>query len=223
VTGPGPPVSSYAGRVYLPETFREADRAVLFDLCDAHRFATLISGAPGSDLVVSHLPLLVDRGPPGGPRLLGHVARANPQWRRFDGATPALAIFMGPHGYVSPSGYVTAPSVPTWNYAVVHVTGRPRVVDGEATAAIVARLVEAYEAGRPGRWSGELPPDFHARQLEAIVGFEMSIDDVQGKFKLGQNRTDADRAGMIDAWERSEDAASRALAAFARDYYARRP
>ena len=214
--------------MYSPEGFRESDRAVLFDLIDAHGFATLISGQAGGagegaiDLVVTHLPLLVDRTRPGAERLLGHVARANPHWQRFDGVTPALAIFSGPHGYVSPSWYVTSPSVPTWNYAVVHVTGVPRVVDGTATAAIIARLVEQYEAGRPRRWSGELPEDFRGAQLGAIVGFEMSIDALEGKFKLGQTRPDDDRAGMLAGWDQSGDAASQALAAFARDYYARR-
>jgi len=112
--------------------------------------------------------------------------------------------------------------VPTWNYAVVHITGVPRVLDGAATAAIIEQLVEAYERGRPGRWSAELPEDYRRAQLDAIVGFEMSIDGIEGKFKLGQNRTDADRAGMIAGWEGSGDAASRELAAFARAYYARR-
>jgi len=212
--------------VYLPEGFRESDRSALFDLCDAYGFATLISAAPEGAgvgaLDVTHLPLVIDRAGAGAPRLLGHVARANRHWQRFDGRTPALAIFSGPHGYVSPAWYVTTPSVPTWNYAVVHITGVPRVLDGEATAAVIGQLVEAYERGRPGRWSAELPEDYRRAQLDAIVGFEMSIDGIEGKFKLGQNRTDADRAGMIAGWEGSADAASQELAAFARAYYARR-
>jgi transcriptional regulator len=208
--------------VYLPEGFRESDRSALLDLCDAYGFATLISGGDG-ELLVTHLPLLVDRQRPGHERLLGHVARANPHWRRFDGVTPALAVFMGPHGYVSPAWYAAAPAVPTWNYAVAHVTGPPRILDGEATARVVARLVEQYEGRRPTRWSGDLPEDFRARQLDAIVGFEMAIETAIGKFKLGQNRSEADRAGMLAGWEQSGDATSQALAAFTRDYYARRP
>ena len=103
--------------MYLPEGFRESDRSALYDLCDAYGFATLISTAPEAAglgaLDVTHLPLLVDRSGAGAPRLLGHVARANRHWQRFDGRTPALAIFSGPHGYVSPAWYVTTPSVPT--------------------------------------------------------------------------------------------------------------
>ena len=210
--------------MYLPEGFRESNRAVLFDLCASHGFATLISGAERGqgELMVSHLPLLVDRETGGRERLVGHLARANPHWRRFDGVASALAIFAGPHGYISPSWYVTTPSVPTWNYVVVHVTGVPRVVGGEATREIVDRLVDTYEGGRPEPWPGALPPEFRATMLEAIVGFEMSIDSVEGKFKLGQNRDEADRAGLLAGLERSGDPGDAALAAFARDYFARR-
>jgi transcriptional regulator len=207
--------------MYVPESFNELDRDVLLDLVEAHGFATLLSWT-GGDPVVSHIPLLVDRAVPGQEQLLGHVARANRHWELFDGKAPALAIFSGPHGYISPSWYARRPAVPTWNYAVVHVHGRPRIVDTDATWDIVKRMVERYEGPRRERWSGELPPDYVAEQLAAIVGFEIPIDRLEGKFKLGQNREPADRANALAGLEREPDRANQELAAFARRYFARR-
>jgi transcriptional regulator len=212
--------------MFLPESFREPDRELVLDLIEEYPFATLITwtnaGGPLREPMVSHLPLLVERRPEG-PVILGHFARANPHAKLCDGATPALAIFWGPHAYISPSWYETTPAVPTWNYVVAHIHGRPAPVDGDATRDIVARQVENHERSRDARWSAALlPPEFLGNQLQAIVGFRMSIDRIEAKFKLGQNRTDADRAGTFDGLEREPDAASRELAAFARRYYARK-
>jgi transcriptional regulator len=167
---------------------------------------------------VSHVPLLVDRTVPGAEKLLGHVARANHHWRLFDGKTPAVAMFHGPHAYVSPAWYASSPSVPTWNYAVVHVLGTPRTVDDEATLDIIRRLIERYEGPRSDRWSGELPADYVSNLLGAIVGFELPIDRLEGKFKLGQNKNTADRAGLLAGLEGEPDRASQELAAFTRAY-----
>jgi transcriptional regulator len=209
--------------MYLPESFREQDRELILDVIEQNGFATLISwtGADGGDCepVVSHLPLMIERRS-SGLEVMGHLARANPHGRLFDGKTPALAMFSGPHGYISPSWYETSPAVPTWNYVVVHVHGRPTVVDAEATRDIVARLVDKYEQARVDRWPGELPPDFLHDQLEAIVGFRIPVDRIEAKFKLGQSRTAADRAGTFAGLERQPDRASQELAAYARRYYA---
>ena len=211
--------------MYLPESFNEQDRELVLDMIDQNGFATLISwtGADGGtgEPVVSHLPLMIERRP-DGLHLLGHLARANPHWQMFDGKTPALAIFSGPHGYISPAWYETTPAVPTWNYVVVHVYGRPALVDPAATRDIVALLVEKHQRGRVARWSGDLPPDFLADQLEAIVGFRIPIDRIEAKFKLGQTRTAADRAGTIAGLEREPDRASQELAAYTRRYYAKK-
>ena len=212
--------------MYLPESFNESDRERILELMDQYGFATLVSWT-GADRhlpepMVSHLPLLVERRP-DGPVLVGHFARANPHARLCDGQTPALAIFWGPHAYISPSWYETTPAVPTWNYVVAHIHGRPAPVDGDATRDIVARQVENHERSRDARWSAALlPPEFLGNQLQAIVGFRMSIDRIEAKFKLGQNRTSADRAGTFAGLEREPDAASRELAAFARRYWARK-
>ena len=152
--------------------------------------------------------------------MVGHFARANPHAQLCDGATPALAIFSGPHGYISPSWYETTPAVPTWNYVVAHVYGRPTLLGDDESRAHVDHLIERHERGRAAPWPGDLPPDFRAKQLQAIVGFRMPIERIEAKFKLGQNRTQADRAGTFAGLEREPDGASRELAAFARRYYA---
>jgi transcriptional regulator len=206
--------------MYTPESFRESDRRVAFELIDSYGFATLISGS-AREPVVSHIPLILDRSESSRPRLLGHVARANPHWKHFDGAEPAVAIFHGPHAYVSPSWYANHPSVPTWNYAVVHVRGAPAVVGEEETWGILRRLIAKYEAGRSEPWNGALPPGKVEDDLKAIVGFQMPVDHLEAKFKLSQNKDEADRAGALAGLEREDSAESRALAAFTRRYLSR--
>jgi transcriptional regulator len=185
--------------LYLPGSFAENDRATLQAFIAAHGFATLIS-PDAKDPQVTHLPLLLDpeRGTLGA--LLGHVARANPHWRLLESRTEVLAIFHGPHAYVSPSWYMHHPSVPTWNYAVVHVQGRARVThDTRELERIVRRLVERYESARPRPWSMQLPADYQAQMLAGIVGFEIEIVRISGKFKLSQNRPLADRPRVAEA------------------------
>lgn len=205
--------------MYLPASFAEEDRSTLVDFIDRHGFATLISGS-GPEISVSHLPLLVDTQcqSPEQLRLMGHMARANPHWREWTDTSRALAIFHGPHAYTSPAWYVASPAVPTWNYVVVHVHGRPRLLDADETAAVVWRTVEKYEGNRPGRWNAQLPDDFVRSMLKAIVGFELSIERIEGKFKLGQNRSRADRAGMFAGLESQATPGARELASFARGY-----
>jgi len=202
--------------MYTPPHFREADQNTLLAFIEAYDFATLVTSAP-EGCIVSHLPLLLRRAAEG-PRLVGHVARANAHWRAMDGQTPALAIFQGPHGYVSPSWYASSPAVPTWNYAVVHATGVPRTRAEDAFAAGVVRdLTHRYEDSRPHPWRVEdLPAEFHRTMLGAVVAFEMPIAHLEGKFKLSQNRTPTDREGVIRGLEHADAAPARALAALMR-------
>jgi transcriptional regulator len=122
-------------------------------------------------------------------RLLGHVARGNAQWQALAAGQRSLAIFAGPHAYVSPSWYEQHPSVPTWNYAVVHAHGTARIMDEAELHDLLLRLSATYEAGRPEPWrmSG-LPADYVDQMLKAIVGFELAVEKLEGKFKLSQNR-----------------------------------
>ncbi|MBI2301132.1 MAG: FMN-binding negative transcriptional regulator, partial [Armatimonadetes bacterium] len=153
------------------------------------------------------------RGPHG--TLRGHVARANPQARQLTEAV-ALAIFLGPHAYISPTWYQTRPAVPTWSYVTVHAYGTPRLLDDAATATLLDDLVRKHEAGLPEPWDGVLPDDLAANLRAAVVGFELPIDRIEGKLKLGQNRSAADQQGVRDALVASPRAGDQALAAWLR-------
>ena len=195
--------------MYTPSEFAVAEQSALLALMQRYGFATLITAANAGP-VVTHLPLLVRSDRPGQIRLIGHVARANPHWKLFDGNRSSLAIFHGPHGYVSPSLYET-PNVPTWNYAVVHAHGAPRIV--EQAADVLRELVSLYEGGRERPWTVERLPEGRFDQLQkAIVAFEMPISRLEGKFKLSQNRSAADARNVADAFARSADSGERELA-----------
>jgi transcriptional regulator len=195
--------------MYVPNAFRADDRAALYDLIERYGFGTLVSVLDGAPFA-THLPILLDRG---RGVLLGHVARANPHGRALGNAAEALLIFQGPHAYVSPSWYATAPAVPTWNYAAVHVYGVPRLLDEAELRDLLDRLVSRYEAGRERPWTMDLPPDYLRKMLQAIIGFEVPIERIEGKFKLNQNRSSEDRAGVVQAL-RAGDAGERELAEF---------
>ena len=185
--------------LYLPELFAERDTAALHAFLDENAFATLISPDP-LDPHITHLPLLLDRERGACGTLLGHVARANPHWRRLEEQPAVLAVFQGPHAYVSPSWYAVHPSVPTWNYAAVHVHGNARLMHGpDDLETLVRRLVERYEGARPQPWRMELPADYQAGMLRGIVGFAIEITAITGKFKLSQNRPAGDRERVITA------------------------
>ncbi len=199
--------------MFIPSSFRIDDHDTLLAFIERYGFATLISTDPNGVPFATHVPLLLDRS---SDLLLGHIARANPQWETF-GDRESLAIFHGPHAYVSPSWYTVAPAVPTWNYAAVHVYGTPRVIDADRTADVVDRLVSKYEKPRPNPWPGELPDDYRRRLLAGIVGFEMPLTRIEGKFKLGQNRSAEDRAGTV-AGLRADGGEAAELATFTEGY-----
>ncbi len=186
--------------MYLPDAFAETDRGRLHDLIEAYDFAMLISGATPTPLI-SHLPFVLDRSAGRNGTLQAHMARANPQWQSFDGE--ALVVFRGPHSYVSPSWYAPgAPAVPTWNYAVVHAFGTPRIIDDEAAVrAQQERLIAVHESRRTPPWTMDSqPPDFIEAMLKGIVAFEIPIARLDGKFKLSQNRSDADQRQVAEAF-----------------------
>jgi transcriptional regulator len=137
----------------------------------------------------------------------------------MDGAMESLAIFHGPHGYVSPTWYASGPAVPTWNYATVHAYGRPRATQDVAfTQELIRELVLRYEKGENAWRVEDLPPHFSERLLSAIVAFEMPVHRYEAKFKLGQNRSAADRAGTLAGLERQPSGEGAALAAFMRSH-----
>jgi transcriptional regulator len=202
--------------MYVPSSFRISDENALESFIARYDFATLTSWSTAG-LLASHIPVVLTRS--GGKAVLvGHLARANSHWRQFDGSTEALAIFHGPHAYVSPTWYATAPAVPTWNYAAVHVYGRPRAnEDREFTTGALQSLVAKHEGNRATPWRMEdLTADYYDKMARAIVAFEMPIDRIEGKFKLGQNRSLEDRLGTIQGLAAEGSPDSDALAEFMR-------
>ena len=138
--------------MYIPAAFEESDRAILHDFMDRHSFGLLVAEVDGRPFA-THLPFLLDRDSGTRGTLIGHMARANPQWRNLAGRT-AMVVFSGPHAYISPSWYEAANVVPTWNYAAVHAYGRVEVVeDKESLLDIVQRSIAVYESKEPTRYS----------------------------------------------------------------------
>ncbi len=201
--------------MYIPAANRLEDPERIRAFIHAHGFATVISQAGGSPWA-SHLPLLLDESP-GGDRLRSHMARANEQWRHLASGDEILCIFHGPHAYISPSWYEAEIAVPTWNYAVVHAYGIPQVeTDPVFMRRVLDDTASKYESPMPVPWRMDFPEDTVAAYMKAIVAFSIRITRVEAKFKLGQNRSPEDRAGMLSALEKSAHPDSRALAAFIR-------
>lgn len=197
--------------MYIPDAFAETDLDRLHGLIEAYDFAMLITNGSPAPLV-SHLPFLLDRenGPNG--TLQAHMARSNPHWKSFAGE--ALVVFHGPHAYVSPTWYEPdAPAVPTWDYAVVHAYGTPRIVDDpQAVRAHQERLVAIHEAGRSPAWNmAGQPPGYIEGMLKGIVGFEIPIARLEGKFKLSQNRSATDQQRVAEAFADGGSEDGRAL------------
>jgi transcriptional regulator len=186
--------------MYLPAYFREDRVEVLHRFIGGHGFATLVTvGADG--LIANHIPMVLDPEPAPLGTLRGHVARANPQWRDSLPDVAALAIFQGPSAYVTPSWYPsrqeTGRVVPTYNYVVVHAHGPLRTFDDPALLEKHVRtLTDLHEASFPEPWKVEdAPADFFQAMLKNIVGIEIPIARLEGKWKVNQNRLPADRAG----------------------------
>ncbi len=180
--------------MYIPAHFEVRERDELFRFISEHAFGQLVSTLEDK-LFVSHLPFFVDDRLT---RLLAHVAKDNPQWRQLSGQE-VLVTFLGEHGYVSPSWY-TSPGVPTWNYRAVHVYGHARVfTDSQRLASLLEALTDQHESGFQVPWRTEYAP----RMLNAIVGVEIEIREIQGKYKLSQNRPLQDRHNIVGHLEAS--------------------
>jgi len=193
--------------MYIPKHNQEKRVAVMQALMVSHPLATLVTlGAQG--LFASHIPMVFDNDGSEFGVLKAHVSRANPQWRDFTPAVDALAIFAGHQHYVSPSWYSEngehAQEVPTWNYAVVHAYAPLKVIeDRQWLLAHVNRLTNIHEAGFPVPWRvSDAPEEFIASLLKGIVGLELPIQRLEGKWKVSQNRTQTERQGVIDGLTR---------------------
>lgn len=190
--------------MYVPKHFSETRMDVLQAFVERHSFATLVA-VTGEGLTANHLPLISRLSPEGTGVLRGHIARANSLWRELENGAPVLAIFDGAHSYVSPSWYPSKREhgkvVPTWNYATVHVNGTIRFTqDANWLRHLVTSLTDIHEVDRAERWHvSDAPSDYIEGMLQAIVGLEIDVTHVVGKFKGSQNRSLADRAAVAAA------------------------
>jgi len=203
--------------VYLPPAFTEKRPNVLVAHMERYDFGLLITqGAAG--LVASHIPFLIERESEQL-HLQGHLARPNPQVADLAQNGEVLAIFHGPHAYISPNWYETGPSVPTWNYADVHAYGTVRLIENpEWLRRFLARLSARHEARNPVAWRMEdLPEAYTESMLKGIVGLDIAVNRLEGKYKLSQNRPAADRPGVIAALETQSDPEAHAIARLMRD------
>jgi transcriptional regulator len=202
--------------MYQPPHFREDRIEVQHDLIRAHPLSLLITAGPGG-LMANPIPFLVYADGSERGTLRAHVARGNPQWRELASVEECLVVFQGPQQYVTPSWYATKREtgkvVPTWNYATVHVWGRPQVIEDAAWLRRQLDDLTALKEGvRPAPWKvDDAPPDFVIAQMKGIVGIEIPIARSEGKWKVSQNRPEADRAGVL-AGLREEGDATQAMA-----------
>jgi transcriptional regulator len=203
--------------LYTPPHFAEDRPQVLQDFIGRNPLATLVT-LSSSGLIANHVPLLLDADPAPHGKLIGHLARANNQWRDFDERVEALAIFTGPQAYVSPSWYATKAEtgkvVPTWNYAAVHAYGALRVIDDAGWLRnLVGRLTDRHEGTRSQPWKVEdAPAAYIQSQLKGIIGIELTVQRFEGKWKLSQNRPERDRQGTVRGLDETGDADAAALA-----------
>ena len=187
--------------MYRPAHFREDDPATIAAFIDAHALAVLVANSP-TGLLANHIPLLRFEADGGGMLLRGHVARANEFWKVVPEGSEVLAVFAGADRYITPSWYPTKATsgevVPTWNYTVVHAHGRIRFIeDAGWLRTLVGALTERLEASRSAPWAvTDAPAPYIARMLGAIVGFEITVERLEGEVKASQNRTEAEREGV---------------------------
>ncbi len=204
--------------MYLPKQHSETDLAVLHALIRSHPLATWASHSEG-EIIVNHLPLLLDASRGRFGTLMGHVARANPVWQCASRTIPSALIFHGANSYISPSWYPSkqahGAAVPTWNYAVVHAHGLPLIIQDQAWLLDhVTRLTNQHEAGQALPWKvSDAPVEYIEQMIKQIVGIEIPISRILGKWKINQNRSTADRLGVVAALRGSGDPPSAEMAA----------
>jgi transcriptional regulator len=195
--------------MYLPKHFTEERIEILHGLIQESGLATLVTVKDGLPYA-NHLPFILMPDPEPNGRLIGHLARANPQAQGLKPGEQALAIFQGPDAYVSPNYYpskkVAGKAVPSWNYVAIHAYGELRLVDDAAGLEdILVRLTDRHEAGRPHPWKvADAPRDYLETMMKNIIGVELSIGRLEGKWKLSQNKTPEDKAGVIAGMETSD-------------------
>ena len=205
--------------MYIPSSFAERDLPTLLAFIEHHPLAALVTSTPADGLIATHLPIVIDRnaGPMG--TLVGHLARANPHARSLaSGQVPAMVIFSGPDAYVTPTWYATKREtgrvVPTWNYVAVHAYGSVHLDDDPGfLREHLETLTRQHEGPRDEPWHvSDAPTEYIAQQMKSIVALRLPIDRLEGKWKMSQNRSDADIAGVIGGLGASDAPGDRAVA-----------
>ncbi|MBL0371175.1 FMN-binding negative transcriptional regulator [Rhizobium sp. KVB221] len=210
--------------MYQPPHFREERTDVLHALMRAHPLATLIATGPDGEPEANVIPMLLDEGRGAMGTLKAHVARANPQWKILAETGRALVIFQGPDAYITPSWYVTKEEnhkvVPTWNYAIVQVRGNVTVhQDAAWLAQQIRELTQSQEGGRKQPWAvDDAPQNFIDAQIRGIVGLEIEITAIEGKWKVSQNRPAADRTGVVQGLEAEGNVAASDMAGLVKTF-----
>ncbi|MGB3532050.1 MAG: FMN-binding negative transcriptional regulator [Microcoleaceae cyanobacterium] len=198
--------------MYIPPAFKEEDIEKLVAFMRTNSFATLISVKEGVPMA-SHIPLVVTLQD-NIVKLTGHLAKLNPQWQSF-GEYESLAVFTGPHAYISPSAYEKQENVPTWNYIAVHAYGMPEMItlqnSPESMDQMIDQMLDTYSSDYKSQWQG-LSERYREGMMDGIVGFEMTVTRLQGKYKLSQNRSDRDQVNVAHGLSKSDDPQTQAIA-----------
>lgn len=194
--------------MYIPKLYREEDREKIIEFLRQNNFPALVSH-DGEKLTATHLPVEIIEGKEGTLTILGHMSRANPQWKSF-GEQEVLLIFQGAHTYISPRWYNHV-NVPTWNYMMVHVYGRVRAVEGEELHSLLSQLVRSHEAGTSYRLEN-LPEEFVQKEMKGVFGFALEVTRIDAGYKLSQNRNDEDHENIVHELEGRGDENSLGIA-----------
>lgn len=209
--------------MYVPKHHEESDISVLHALMRSHPLSTWVTQGDG-ELLANHVPFLVDPACGEFGTLIGHVARANRVWQSFSKTVNSVVVFQGPQTYITPSWYPSkhahGKAVPTWNYAVVHAHGLPRAIeDREWLLQHVNQLTNVHEAKQALPWKvADAPPEFTDKLLQSIVGIEIPITRLVGKWKVSQNRPEPDKLGVVAGLLAREDAPSREMASLVKKH-----
>lgn len=187
----------HAASLYIPKPHLVDDRKLLHDFMDRYAFVDLVTATPS--IRITHIPSVTNRDKGKFGTIFGHISAQNAQKECFDAKTPAVIVFRGPHGYISPSWYANQKAVPTWNFGVVHASGKLKpITDKDALHDLLATLIDKFEKYEKSTYDfAKLPKDYVYGMLGGIIGFEMEIELLEGKFKLGQERSEVDRQTVL--------------------------
>lgn len=197
--------------MYVPHHFKNENIEEVLDFIEKNSFGILVSHVDNKSLA-THIPLELSKNKAGKNILQGHISKANPQWKNFVNDSDVLAIFNGPHAYISSSWY-DHENVPTWNYIAVHIYGKIKIVEGEDLIHALSKLVDKYESSSKNPVSvSKMTPDFLNLHLKGLVGFEIEINDIQAAYKLSQNRDNKNHENITTELNNSSNEISKAVA-----------